>query len=65
LRECLYLIPDVSVFWPTGPSVLFPDKPPFIAIEILSQEDRMLAVREKLREYHVWGVRHIWLVDPY
>ena len=37
LREGLYLIPDVSVFWPTPP-VSVPDAPPLVAIEVLSPE---------------------------
>jgi Uma2 family endonuclease len=43
LREGLILIPDVAVFWPEEPPAL-PDRPPLIAIEILSPEDRLSAV---------------------
>jgi Uma2 family endonuclease len=64
LREGLYLIPDVSVFWPDKPP-LVPDVPPLISIEILSNDDRATAVRAKLDEYRAWGVPHVWLVDPY
>jgi Uma2 family endonuclease len=64
LREGLYLIPDVSVFWPARPAPL-PDSPPLIAAEVLAPNDRFIAVREKLREYHDWGVGHVWLVDPH
>ena len=60
-----YLIPDVAVFYPDEPTVQVPDTPPLIAIEILSEDDRMNAVREKLQEYKAWGVPHVWLVDPY
>ena len=38
---------------------------PLIVIEILSLDDRMPAVQEKLEEYRVWGVPHVWLVDPH
>jgi len=64
LREGLYLIPDVAVFWPSAPG-LIPDSPPLVAIEVLSPDDRLTAVREKLQEYRAWGVPHVWLVDPY
>jgi len=64
LREGLYLIPDVAVFWPSAPALL-PDSPPLVAIEVLSPDDRLTAVREKLQEYRVWGVPHVWLVDPH
>ena len=64
LRDGLYLIPDVCVFrQPQSSSI--PDQPPFIAIEILSPDDRMNAVREKLDQFKAWGVAHVWLVDPH
>jgi len=47
VREGLYLIPDVSVFRPSPPPSSVPDQPPFIAVEILSPDDRLNAVREK------------------
>jgi Uma2 family endonuclease len=65
LREGLVLIPDVCVYWPDRPVSRFPDVPPLVAIEILSPEDRLTAVREKLEEYRAWGVKHVWLVDPH
>jgi len=64
LRDGLYLIPDVSVFWPSPPAPV-PDEPPLVAIEVLSPEDRLTAVREKLQEYRAWGVGHVWVVDPH
>jgi Uma2 family endonuclease len=65
LREGLILIPDVCVYWPSRPSSRLPDVPPLIAIEILSPDDRLMAVRDKLEEYRAWGVKHAWLVDPH
>lgn len=65
LREGLVLIPDVSVYWQAPPASRLPDIPPLIAIEILSPDDRLTAAREKLEEYRAWGVKHVWLVDPY
>jgi len=64
IRTGLYLVPDVAVFYPDEPSDL-PENPPLIAIEVLSPDDRLTAAREKLEEYRAWGVRHVWLVDPY
>lgn len=64
LRDGLYLIPDVAVFWPSLPA-LVPDSPPLVAIEVLSTDDRLTAVRNKLQEYCAWGVGHVWLVDPH
>ena len=61
----VYLIPDVCVFHPVEPKVAVPDSPPLVAIEILSSDDRHTKIRKKLEEYRTWGVRHVWLVDPY
>lgn len=41
------------------------DTPPLIAIEILSPDDRLSEVRNKLEEYRAWGVAHVWLADPH
>jgi Uma2 family endonuclease len=65
LRQGLYLIPDVAVFSPEPPASNIPDVPPLIAIEILSPDDRMTAVREKLEEYNAWSVPHVWLCEPH
>ena len=54
----------VLVLPPSRPAPA-PVSPPLIAIEILSTDDRLTAVREKLQEYRTWGVGHVWLVDPH
>ena len=64
VRTGLYLIPDVAVFWRDEPEGV-PEKPPLVAIEVLSPDDRMAAVLDKLSEYRTWGVRHVWLVHPH
>jgi Uma2 family endonuclease len=68
LRTDLYLIPDICVFWPSEPAEAEtrpPDSTPLIAVDILSKDDRLSQVREKLEEYKAWGVPHVWLVDPH
>jgi Uma2 family endonuclease len=59
----LVRIPDIAVYSeePTEP---VPTHPPLVAIEILSPDDRYHEVVAKCREYHRWGVRHVWVVDP-
>ena len=41
-----------------------PTQPPVVAIEIVSEDDRFSDILRKLREYHDWGVPHVWLIDP-
>jgi Uma2 family endonuclease len=65
IRPGRYLIPDVTIFYGAEPTISVPDQPPLVTIEILFPDDRRPAVDEKLWEYHTWGVKHVWLVDPY
>ncbi|MDA1312851.1 MAG: Uma2 family endonuclease [Acidobacteria bacterium] len=65
LAPTRYRIPDVAVFHPDKPVELVPDRPPLIVIEIVSREDRYTEVLKKLEEYRVWGVPHVWVVDPW
>lgn len=64
LRAGRHAIPDVSVFWPAEPPGSVPDRLPLIAIEIISVDDRIADVLEKLREYMAAGIPHLWLLDP-
>lgn len=64
MSESRVVIPDVCVFPPGFAGTPVPATPPLIAIEILSPDDRMKDVRQKLADFHAWGVTHVWLVDP-
>ncbi|MFN7937860.1 MAG: Uma2 family endonuclease [Bryobacteraceae bacterium] len=64
LRPGRYVVPDVSVFWPNEPTTAIPEDLPLIVIEILSPDERMMAVIAKLIEYQSYGIPHIWLLDP-
>jgi Uma2 family endonuclease len=62
LAENLFRIPDIAVFGSEPPDI--PDQPPFLVVEVNSPDDRIGEVIEKLEEYRVWGVDHIWFVEP-
>jgi len=64
LAQGVYRIPDFAVF-DSRPDHQVPDKPPLIVVEILSKDDRHSDLMQKLEEYRVWGVRHIWVIDPF
>ena len=64
LAPNVYRIPDIAVFAGSAPQLAVPETPPLIAIELLSKDDRHSDLMRKLGEYHVWGVRHIWVIDP-
>ena len=38
--------------------------PPLLVIEILSKDDTLRAMRERVDDYVVFGIQHIWLLDP-
>lgn len=64
VAETRVRIPDVSIFAGQEPSDPVPAQPPLIAIEITSPGDRLTETLEKLEEYRLWGVAHVWLVNP-
>jgi len=59
-----YRVPDVCVYKQPVPRGRIFSTPPFIVIEILSPEDRVVRVRKKIDEYLAFGVAYVWLIDP-
>jgi Uma2 family endonuclease len=59
-----YRIPDVCIFAEAEPDEPVPSICPLAVIEIVSPDDRLTDVVQKLEEYYNWGVRHVWLADP-
>jgi len=58
-----FRIPDVCVVLGKVTEQIF-RTPPFLRIEILSPEDRMKRVRERIQDYLTMGVRYVWVLDP-
>jgi Uma2 family endonuclease len=58
-----FRLPDVAVLLSKPKSRVLTDAP-FIAIEILSEEDRVTRLVERLREFVALGTPHIWVIDP-
>lgn len=61
-----YRVADIGV-WRADDDIgdRIPTKPPFLAIEILSPEDRIVRMQPKIQEYLAIGVAWVWLIDPY
>jgi Uma2 family endonuclease len=58
-----FRLPDVTVTLSSpGTSILW--EAASLVIEILSKDDRMTRVMERLEEFSTKGVPHIWLFDP-
>jgi Uma2 family endonuclease len=57
-------LPDVCVM--TGPKSkerVF-TRPPHVCIDILSRDDSIAGMLDRINDYTAFGVRHIWLIDP-
>ena len=65
LGEENFRLPDVAVFPPGQPTDLLPDSPPFVAVEIVSKDEKYTELLEKLEDYRTWGIPNIWVVDPW
>ncbi len=59
-----YRVADLAVWRPGYIGERIPTAPPFLVIEILSPEDRMVRMLPKIQEYLSIGVEWIWLIDP-
>jgi Uma2 family endonuclease len=58
-----FRIPDVCVVLGKASEQIF-RTPPFLCIEVLSPEDRLKRVEERIQDYLRMGVRYVWLLDP-
>jgi Uma2 family endonuclease len=59
-----YRVPDVAVVKGPKPTGRVIAEPPFLAIEIISPEDRLSRMEERIDDYIRFGIRFIWVVDP-
>ena len=59
-----YRVPDVCLLSREAPIEQIITHPPLAVFEILSPEDRMNRVLERLADYEAMGVSAIWVVDP-
>src|SRR5260370_30034505 len=59
-----YRVADLAVWRDDNIGNRIPTVPPFLAVEILSPEDRIVRVHPKIAEYLSIGVEWIWLIDP-
>jgi Uma2 family endonuclease len=58
-----FRIPDVCVVLGEPDEQIF-TKPPFICVEILSCDDRLSEMRERVDDCLAFGVPYAWIVDP-
>jgi Uma2 family endonuclease len=65
LSPTRYRVADVAVLGKDVSTENYPTSPPLIVAEVVSEDDRHIYIVKKLAEYHAWGVKHVWSVDPW
>ncbi len=58
-----FRIPDVCLVLGEPTEQIF-RTPPFVCIEILSKDDRMSQMQERIDDYLAMGVSYVWVLDP-
>jgi Uma2 family endonuclease len=59
-----FRVPDLCVMGGQWPDEKIFHRPPLLCIEILSEEDRMSRMLEKIDDFLRFGVRYIWVINP-
>ncbi len=59
-----FRVPDVCLVSLDQPVEQILTKPPLACIEILSPEDSMRRMQERIEDYRNFGVENIWILDP-
>jgi Uma2 family endonuclease len=59
-----YRVPDICLVVGAVPKEGIFTSPPFVAIEILSPEDRMTRVQSRIEDFLRIGVKYVWVINP-
>ena len=60
-----FRVPDLCLGLGPEPEEDILTSPPFLCVEILSPEDRVGRMQERIDDYFRFGVRFVWLIGPY
>jgi len=59
-----FRVPDVSVIRRDQPVEAIFRHPPLLCAEILSKDDTLLSIQDRVDDYLAFGVPNIWVLDP-
>lgn len=59
-----FRVPDICVVKTPVPQEQIFTSPPHLCIEILSRDDTMQDMQERIDDYLNFGVRYIWIINP-
>jgi len=64
VKATRFRVSDVCVYVGAEPDQQVFRTPAFLAIEILSKDDRASDLRDKLDDYRDFGIPFVWVIDP-
>jgi Uma2 family endonuclease len=59
-----FRVPDICVIWRDQELEPVFTRPPLLCIEVLSRDDTLRSMQERVDDYRAFGVLHIWVLDP-
>ncbi len=59
-----FRVPDICVLLDSDPEDPIVRKPPVLCIEVLSKDDTVSDLNERIADFFQLGVRFVWMVDP-
>jgi Uma2 family endonuclease len=59
-----FRVPDLCVILASDPRDPIVRQAPFLCVEILSKEDTVTRLNERISDYFQMGVRYVWVIDP-
>ncbi|MGI8745269.1 MAG: Uma2 family endonuclease [Bryobacteraceae bacterium] len=64
VKASRFRVPDICVILGPDPQEQILTAPPFLCIEILSKDDTMSSMQERIADYIGFGVPYVWVLDP-
>lgn len=64
VSKARFRIPDLTVLKLPQPDEEIVTSPPHLCIEILSRDDTMQDMQERIDDYLNFGVRYVWIINP-
>ncbi len=64
VKPTRFRIPDILVLTGPRPSGGIVTQSPFLCIEVLSPDDRMSQMQDRISDYLNFGVNYVWVIDP-
>ncbi|GMR21869.1 MAG: hypothetical protein BMS9Abin37_0189 [Acidobacteriota bacterium] len=64
VKPTRFRVPDICAVFGDKPGEQILTRPPFLCVEILSKDDRMSEMQDRIDDYLSFGVPYVWVLDP-